>query len=178
MVDKTDIFTILPGGGFLVLSIETLDKMKQYTQHFETDFEAGGVIIGSLRQKKEELFLLSSPPHIEITDVSEPGLDDTRTRFSFVRKSKHHVELVKVAKANSNNDIDYLGEWHTHPEAKPTPSSIDIYHWKRNLNGRHAVLIIIGIESTWVGYWDGRKAIQLPKLKLDCFEIVEASADF
>ena len=35
------------------------------------------------------------------------------------------------------------------------------------LKGRHAVLIIIGIESTWVGYWNGKKVIHLSKLKLD-----------
>jgi hypothetical protein len=46
-------------------------------------------------------------------------------------------------------------------------SSIDVYHWERNLRGRHAALIIIGIESIWVGYWNGKKVIHLPKLKLD-----------
>lgn len=167
MAKKTDYFTTLPGGGFLVLPSNVLDKMKSHTQILKNDFEAGGLIIGALRQKKEELFLLNSPPHIEITDVSEPGLNDLRTRFSFVRKGKHHRELVKKGKINSNNDIDYLGEWHTHPEANPLPSSIDVYHWKKNLNGRHAALIIIGIESVWVGYWDGKKAIHLPKLRLD-----------
>lgn len=167
MVKKNDLFTLLPGGGFLILPIDVLDKMKKHAQILENDFEAGGLIIGALRQKKEERFLLNSPPHIEITDISEPGLKDLRTRFSFVRKGKHHRLLVNKAKTISNNNIDYLGEWHTHPEANPFPSSIDIFHWKKNLKGRHAVLIIIGIESTWVGYWNGKKVIHLPKLKLD-----------
>lgn len=167
MVKKNDLFTLLPGGGFLILPIDVLDKMKKHAQKLENDFEAGGLIIGALRQKKEERFLLNSPPHIEITDISEPGLKDLRTRFSFVRKGKHHRLLVNKAKTISNNNIDYLGEWHTHPEANPFPSSIDIFHWKKNLKGRHAVLIIIGIESTWVGYWNGKKVIHLPKLKLD-----------
>ena len=167
MVKKKDLFTILPGGGFLILPIVVLDKMKKHAQILKHDSEAGGLIIGSLRQKKEERFLLNSPPHIEITDISKPGLKDLRTRFSFVRKGKHHRELVNKAKINSNNDIDYLGEWHTHPEAYPFPSSIDVFHWQNNLKGRHAVLIIIGIESTWVGYWNGNKAIQLPTLEFD-----------
>lgn len=110
---------------------------------------------------------MNSPPHIEITDISEPGLNDLRTRFSFVRKGKHHRYLVTKAKIKSNNDIDYLGEWHTHPEVNPLPSSIDIYHWKKNLKGRHATLIIIGIESIWIGYWNGQKVTHLPKVKLD-----------
>lgn len=167
MVKKNDLFTVLPGGGFLILPIDVLDKMIKHAQISGSDCEAGGLIIGSLRQKKEERFLLNSPPHIEITDISEPGLKDLRTRFSFVRKGKHHRQLVNKAKTISNNNIDYLGEWHTHPEANPFPSSIDIFHWKKNLKGRHAVLIIIGIESTWVGYWNGKKVIHLPKLKLD-----------
>jgi len=167
VVKLTDYFTTLPGCGFLLLPIEVLDKMKSHSQKLEKDFEAGGLIIGALRQKQEELFSLSSPPHIEITNVSEPSLKDIRTRFSFVRKGKHHLDLVKKAKVNSNNDIDYLGEWHTHPEVNPLPSSIDVYHWELNLKGRHAVLIIVGIESVWTGYWNGKKAIHLPKLKLD-----------
>ena len=169
MAKKTDLFTTLPGGGFLILPIDVLDKMKKHTQMLENDFEAGGLIMGSLRQKKAEPFLLTSPPHIEVTDISEPGLKDVRTRCSFVRKGEHHRALVKKAKINSDNNIDYLGEWHTHPEANPSPSSIDVYHWKKNLKGRHAALIIIGIVSVWVGYWNGRKIIKLPKLELDNF---------
>ncbi|WP_350608006.1 Mov34/MPN/PAD-1 family protein [Pseudoalteromonas sp. MER144-MNA-CIBAN-0113] len=171
MVKKKDLFTLLPGGGFLILPIDVLDKMEKHAQRSGSDCEAGGLIIGSLRQKKEERFLLNSPPHIEITDISEPGLKDLRTRFSFVRKGKHHRELVNKAKINSNNEIDYLGEWHTHPEANPLPSSIDVYHWERNLRGRHAALIIIGTKSVWVGYWNGWKVINLPTLEVDCFAL-------
>ncbi len=168
MVNNTDYFTTLPGGGFLVLPVKILNKMRNHAQISTNKFEAGGLILGALRQKKEgEFFSLSSPPHIEITDVSEPSLKDIRTRFSFVRKDRHHREVVKKAKISSNNNIDYLGEWHTHPEANPTPSSVDIFHWKRNLKGRHAVLVIIGIKSVWIGYWDGGKVIQLPTLIFD-----------
>jgi integrative and conjugative element protein (TIGR02256 family) len=167
VVKNTDYYTSLPGGGFLILPIDVLDKLKRHTQILKNDFEAGGLIIGSLRQKNTALFSLNSPPHIEIIDISEPGFNDVRSRFSFVRKGMHHAELVTKAKIHSNNNIDYIGEWHTHPEANPLPSSIDVYHWSKNLKGRHAALIIIGIESVWVGYWNGNKVIHLPKLKVD-----------
>lgn len=56
MVKKNDLFTQLPGGGFIILPIDVLDKMKKHAQILANDFEAGGLIIGSLRQKKKSHF--------------------------------------------------------------------------------------------------------------------------
>ncbi len=52
----------------------------------------------------------------------------------------------------------YLGEWHTHPTAHPTPSYQDINNWKALLNNcktdsRILVFIILGTES--IGFWIG-----------------------
>lgn len=57
---------------------------------------------------------------------------------------------------NSN----YLGEWHTHPEASPNPSVFDILGWKRLLkvtrfDGICLYFVIVGTEQLKV--WEGNK---------------------
>lgn len=167
MAKQNDYYTTLPGGGFLLIPQSVLIQMESYAQLRLTDLEAGGIIIGALRRKDNRPMSITLPPHIEITGVSTPFTDDVRTRNSFVRKSKNHIKIVKEAKLASNNNIDYLGEWHTHPEDYPSPSIIDRLHWQKNLFKRHAVLIIVGRKSIWLGYWDGNSAVKLPPLKLD-----------
>jgi len=164
---QNDYFTTLPGGSFLLIPQSILIEIKLHAQHRLRDLEAGGIIIGALRRKDSRPMSLTLPPHIEVIGITTPFADDDRTRNSFVRKSKSHIKAVKKAKLASNNNIDYLGEWHTHPEDNPSPSGVDQLHWEKNLFNRHAVLIIVGRKSIWLGYWDGKVAVKLPALKLD-----------
>jgi integrative and conjugative element protein (TIGR02256 family) len=46
-----------------------------------------------------------------------------------------------------------VGEWHTHPEATPAPSSIDVSEWKslcRN-NEQPLIFVILGTAHDWYG---------------------------
>lgn len=166
-MDKKDFYTVLPGARYLVISSNELTLMREFRQCNRFSTEAGGLLIGSLHQEHNTPFSLKHPPHIEVTGVSIPGEGDIRKRSTFIRNGKHHIQLVKDARIASDGMVDYLGEWHTHPELNPTPSLTDILYWRQNLSGRHAVLIIVGMISEWFGYWDGQKAIALPSIKLD-----------
>jgi integrative and conjugative element protein (TIGR02256 family) len=48
--------------------------------------------------------------------------------------------------------VNFVGEWHTHPERHPTPSWIDRRSWRRQM-GRHKpdplVFIIVGSATTY-----------------------------
>jgi integrative and conjugative element protein (TIGR02256 family) len=49
---------------------------------------------------------------------------------------------------------DYVGEWHTHPEDVPAPSTIDLQEWsivmKRN-PGKPMIFLIVGRKEEWFG---------------------------
>lgn len=50
--------------------------------------------------------------------------------------------------------MDYVGEWHTHPELNPFPSAIDRHGWEHICSSRNApmLFIIAGTEDRlWIG---------------------------
>lgn len=101
--------------------------------------EAGGVLIGERRGK-----------HLAVCCVSEPGRGDKRKRYLFIRKGKHHQSLVDSRFRESQGTQQYLGEWHTHPEDHPSPSSMDIKSWKTKVDdSRPMIILIIGRKSNW-----------------------------
>lgn len=159
---KLDYYTRLPTGGYLLISSSVMDVLHAYKQLSIHDHEAGGTLIGVYRQNSP-----SDPMDIEITDCSKPISPDRRTRFGFHRQGKHHRAKIFSAWRRSKCEETYIGEWHTHPEEKPSPSSMDIKDWERNLSGRTAILVIIGTTTDWLGYWTGSKAVHLDPLIID-----------
>lgn len=60
--------------------------------------------------------------------------------------------------------MDYLGEWHTHPEINPSPSGMDISEWTKitSRQPRPMVFMILGISGEiWLG-------ISINKVLLKC----------
>lgn len=106
--------------------------------------ESGGVLIGQYREK-----------HIYIFDLTTPRKPDVQKRTFFNRCSPHHNNYVQKCWANSGKTQVWIGEWHTHPENIPSPSTLDISIWKNCLPNRNMILIIQGITDIWLGYWNG-----------------------
>lgn len=49
--------------------------------------------------------------------------------------------------------MDYLGEWHTHPEDSPSPSTIDTDGWQRICSKRKTpmLFVIVGTQDRlWI----------------------------
>lgn len=110
--------------------------------------EAGGLLLGR--------YILDSDDLV-VDDLSTPVRGDTRARTRFIR-SKRHQRFVDEAWAKSNGTRVYLGEWHTHPEAIPSPSFEDLRSWRghlgdRRIYGEVLVFAIVGTEV--VGIWQG-----------------------
>src|SRR5882724_10213081 len=85
---------------------------------------------------------------------------DRRGRFFFHRARKPAQELVRAVWMSSDRTSQYLGEWHTHPEADPAPSDKDLTDWKRLLRVticEHSSLffVIVGLEQIRV--WEGNR---------------------
>jgi integrative and conjugative element protein (TIGR02256 family) len=59
--------------------------------------------------------------------------------------------------------MDYLGEWHTHPEEKPIPSFLDISEWRKICSARkeRMIFVIVGwTGNLWLGEGQGNNIIQ------------------
>ncbi|MGL5939682.1 MAG: Mov34/MPN/PAD-1 family protein [Waterburya sp.] len=130
-------------GGKLEIGIEALSKMQKYIQNNSFKREAGGVLLG--RYIKDSL-------DIVIDEVTVPMWGDRRGLFNFFRARRPHQKIIDRRWKDSEGTINYLGEWHTHPESIPIPSNRDINDWERKLNedffdGNSLHFIILGIEG-------------------------------
>lgn len=111
--------------------------------------ERGGILLGSIYEKK-----------IVINRVSIPTIFDSSSKFSFVRDKKSAQLFIDYEFTNSGGKIIYLGEWHTHPEESPTPSSTDIIMIKKQLkenftNEQFLLLLIVGLKENYLGFYNG-----------------------
>ena len=108
--------------------------------------EAGGIIIGYFDVQENA---------IRITDITWPQEKDICGRSRFIRKEKGHQELMDEIWTQSGYTKSYLGEWHTHNQCTPIPSSLDQSNWigisKRMHNFSAKLFIIVG--RMYSGMW-------------------------
>jgi integrative and conjugative element protein (TIGR02256 family) len=136
--DKNNHLTVLLSG--------VIDRILLYRQFSPRSKEAGGVLIGERRG-----------PHLVIKRISEPSVGDKRTRHSVDRCGPGHQTAVDEAFAQSDGTLQYLGEWHTHPEDLPSPSPTDEYSWMKNIIcSEPMIVIIVGRKRIWAGKKIGR----------------------
>lgn len=148
--------TYQDGNGHLVVITEhILTVLDRYKQAKIQDNEAAGVLLGEKRGK-----------HIVITDLSEPGLGDLRQRSLVDRRGKHHQQKVDDCFHLSGGTVNYVGEWHTHPEDYPQPSQQDRSSWSKNLKQcAPKIVLIVGIKDFWLGKIIGTKLSKLTTRK-------------
>ena len=128
---------------FVLFSDAAMEKMLALRQQNPGSLEAGGVLVGYRRN-----------PHLEITDVTTPGAKDIQARTRFKRKDPSHRKFVERQWVSSSRLIDYLGEWHTHPEMHPHPSGLDIGECIRvtlTYPRKPILEVVVGTNSMWVG---------------------------
>lgn len=127
--------------GLLIFTAEAVEQMRSHAQHSMLQREAGGVLLGR--------HLLDSNDLV-VDEVTVPQRGDRRSRFGFFR-SKQHSALAQAKWAASKGTVAYLGLWHTHPEADPTPSSVDKHDWEKavamdSFQGAELFFPIVGTE--------------------------------
>lgn len=148
----------------LSIRAEVLDKLYKYKQANKWDKEAGGILLGRITEDLSKY---------EIIDISEPCSKDIRKRFSFVRNKNKAQKIINKAFKESNGIVRYMGEWHTHPELYPNPSSVDLELINDCSTFKHApnmiFLIILGYQGDlYVGCKKvGQKLININK-EMEC----------
>lgn len=115
---------------------------QNHRQNYSFDTESFGVLIGSASLNFKVVYVES---------ITTPFSSDLQSRNSFSLRDVNHQLAVNTAHRNSNGSQIYLGTWHTHPEAIPSPSRIDTQDWrkcmKRNRK-RPLLFVIVGTQQT------------------------------
>ena len=131
-------------GSHLVIDQSVVNTWDEHRQADSQALESFGVLIGSC-QKISDI--------CNVETVTTPSKDDFQSRSRFLLKDRGHQIAVDRAFHRSRGHLGYLGTWHTHPEADPSPSMIDIEDWlsctSRNPD-RPLYFVIVGTEKTHV----------------------------
>lgn len=128
-------YPIGSSGQVLVLPEKVVQKFRRYRQMRWRQREAGG-----------QLFARLSLSHIIIEEATGPRRTDRRTRTSYV--PDRAAEQLEIDSRHGEG-LHYVGDWHTHPEALPGPSGLDIASISDSVcRSKHALsgflLVIVG----------------------------------
>ena len=128
--------------GYVLGEGQVIEQLCEFRQSTAGAKEAGGILLGFRRGK-----------HMHLVDMTGPMPKDRRRRTYFDRRDSGHQRYALRRWHESAHKIDYLGDWHTHPEENPTPSWLDRIEWWRLLRGRTTSLLfcIVGTRSMWMG---------------------------
>ena len=141
MLNGTLILT--PDGVRLVaVHPKVIETIKEWVERGSRSREAGGILVGSYRGD-----------HVEVSARTVPMRRDTRSRTLFDRVDGGHQDAAMRAWRSSGERDTYVGEWHTHPEAHPSPSLLDRWTWGRIIRrSREPVVFAIGgWDTCWWG---------------------------
>lgn len=132
----------LHGAPVILIAHEVLERITADAARYAGKKERGGIFIG-----------LRRGPHIEVADATLPMRSDFGTLISFKRAARGHQAAALKRWRESEHTMDWVGEWHSHPESVPSPSSIDLHSWRGIVTDRAApmVFLIVGYASRWVG---------------------------
>jgi integrative and conjugative element protein (TIGR02256 family) len=143
----------------LAISVKVVGALSKYCPK-ENQPEAGGILLGHVYRDRDE-----------IEEISIPSRFDKRGLFFFNRKKDTAQLKINKAWHVSKGTLIYFGEWHTHSERTPSPSSIDKDMIKRaceetKMGLDYLYLLIVGMNNT---YWVGRQTQdKLEKLREIC----------
>lgn len=149
-----ELVLISKSGVKILIEAGALTPTLKYRQLKATSREAGGIVIGEYRGND-----------LRILSVTKPGELDRRSRYGFSRKSPHHQEAAHKAWLKSDSFQTHIGDWHTHPQDYPLPSSLDYSEWRTKLPQRPMFLIILGRLANWYGIWDGKGFVDVTEYK-------------
>lgn len=131
----------------LILSLTALAHMSSHRQLSPVAREAGG-----------QLFALFIDDNINVVLATGPRTTDLRSRrFFHADRKAEQLEIEHMFKAG----LHYVGDWHTHPENRPSPSATDVAAMKeRFLLSKHQlrgiVMVIVGRETPPDGLYVGQ----------------------
>lgn len=129
-----------------ILRIEppALVTIARFRQATHSAPEAGGMLFATIESDL-----------VRIVRATAPSANDRRSRFAFIPALGNQQRTIDK---QFRSGLHFVGEWHTHPEPRPTPSAVDLRsmaHCFRESRHQLAslVMIIMGTEPTCDGLW-------------------------
>lgn len=104
--------------GFLEISDKVISHMISFKQDSFLKKESGGQLFGSFVDNV-----------IKVFEATGPNKKDKRSMFSFW--PHRPTEQIEIHKKYTESGLHFVGDWHTHPENIPNPSSGDVASIKR-----------------------------------------------
>lgn len=145
----------------LIITNSVVEFFDSFRQQKRKQTEAGGQLFARIREKS-----------VVVEAATGPHKKDFRRRFYFFPSQ---IRLRSEIKKYFKNGLHYVGDWHTHPQKIPSPSSLDIESMmncflKSKHELEHFILIIVGQkaknENLWVGLVDGISAISIEPYRM------------
>ncbi len=118
-----------------VVSLMTEEANKQYP------LETGGVLLG-WKQKQEFV----------IADVVGPGPTAKHDKHTFYPDHDWQVTNIETRFRLSGGQLNYLGDWHTHPNTKAQMSSLDnstLRHISISVPSPLMMILGGGVDGDW-----------------------------
>ncbi len=136
--------------GRLLIEDSVFTTLNPYRQLSHTAPESGGILLGFRRGE-----------HLHIVEATVPSKLDRRSRFGFHRQAATHQNIALRRWRETGETMDYMGEWHSHPEDFPRPSGTDLRNWLEITVPRKEpmVFMIIGRKDDWIGVSRGVEVI-------------------
>lgn len=128
------------------LSPHVCHTIYKYVQHGSLP-ESGGILLGKYLPSEKMYF---------ITEATTPSFGDKWGPAFFIRQKHSAQRIINKRWKDSNGQINYLGEWHTHGCDVPVPSETDknlirtIYNDRSNV-WPNIIMIILGRKSCYIG---------------------------
>ncbi len=132
----------------LCIEDSVLKTLKKRCQNSQMN-ERGGILLGKVTEDYSQF---------TITEVSEPSVEDSSGPLYFHRNQARAQKIINQRWKESDGEINYLGEWHTHPQINPIPSGIDyLLAWEsvyKNVTEIDTIfMIIVGMTGNlYIGY--------------------------
>lgn len=147
-------------GGQLEFSARAMEILQGARQATDSAPESGGMLLGRM---------ITDSDHVVVDTATLPSLGDKQGRYFYQRARDSAQHIINTNWKKSHQTVNYLGEWHTHPEPIPHPSDTDVNNWKRitrkaRYEQEHLFFVIVGIKEVKVWESDKRTGL-LAELK-------------
>jgi integrative and conjugative element protein (TIGR02256 family) len=145
----------------LKVHINTQLKQQLLTlRQFEFDRERGGVILGKLYPQNDT---------IEITHFFEDNPLNS-SEYGLELNVNYLQENIERIWEESNGQITYLGDWHTHPQLKAEPSLRDyktffVNYYQSKVQQNLLLYLILGRKENWFKSFNGLKFYEIKYLE-------------
>jgi proteasome lid subunit RPN8/RPN11 len=113
--------------------------------------ETGGVLLGSIDLERRVIFVVDTIP-------SPPDSEEWPTLY--IRGCKGLFTKARQISAITGEEVQYIGEWHSHPDGydcRPSAADVEVFGWLTahlDKDGLPALMMIAGeggVVATFVG---------------------------